>query len=182
MVACEVLVIGVEQLVTRADDEGGTQLERAAPRLLLNVPPGQRSRRRLHGPRLDHARQAELSGARDLGGGAILVEEYLEGNPLVLDERQRIALAASADRGDAGTRGQDLVVSVADLTGPLATRQSTEVTEEENDPGAILPSIGQILGAAVGVDERMTAERRHVEGHESSGMTSRANSSSPEVS
>lgn len=73
-------------------------------------------------------------------------------------------------------------MSVADLTGPLAARQSTEVPEEENHPGALLPSIRQILGVPMGVDERVTAERRHVEAHDSSGMTWPANSSSPEVS
>lgn len=73
-------------------------------------------------------------------------------------------------------------MSVADLTGPLAARQSTEVSKEENHTRVLLPSISQMLGAAVRVDEWMTAERRHVEGHESSGMTWLANSSRPEVS
>lgn len=182
VVAGELLVIGVEQLVAGADDECGPELERAAPRLLLDVPSGQRARRSHHGPRPDHARQPELAGADDLGGGAIFVEQYLEGNPLVLDERQRVALASRADGGDARTCGQDLVIPVADLTGPLAARQSTEVPKEEDHPRILLPSVAQMLGAAMRVDERVTAERRHVEGHESPGMTWRANSSSPEVS
>lgn len=182
MVAGEVLVVGVEQIVAWADDEGGSELERAASRLLLDVPSGQRARRSHHGPRLDHVRQPELSGADDLGSGAVFVEQHLEGNPLVLDERQRVALAARADGRDARTCGEDLLMSVADLTGPLAARQSTEVPKEENHTRMLLPTIGQMLCAAMRVDERVTAERGHVEAHESSGMTWLANSSIPEVS
>ena len=182
MVAGEILAIGVEQLVSWADDECGSELERAGSRLLLDVPSGQRARRSHHGPRLDDAGQPELSGADDLGSGAVFVEQHLEGNPLVLDEGQRVALAPRADGGDVRTCGEDLLISVADLTGPLAARQSTEVPKEQNHPRMLLPTVAQTLSDAMRIDERMTAERRHVEAHESSGMTWLANSSSPEVS
>lgn len=182
MVAGVVLEVGVVQLVARTDHQRGAQLQGPAPRSMLDVATRERPEPGRPLPGLDQGRWAERVRAGDPRCDAVLVEEDLEGDVLVLDERLRIALATRSDRGDIGAGVEDLLIPLADLTGPLSTGQSAEVAEEEHDPWRVRPPRSEALRPAVRVDELDICEGGEVEAHENSGTTSRANRSSPDVS
>jgi hypothetical protein len=76
-----------------------------------------------------------------------------------------VPTAASADGGDAGSGVDELLISIANLTGPLAARESAEVAQEEQHLGLVYPQVPEPLLGAVGVDESMGCEERHVERH-----------------
>ena len=66
--------------------------------------------------------------------------------------------AAGSDCGDRGAGGDDLVVSVADLTGPLTAGQSPEVPKEEHNLRLFRPEFTESLLGAVGIDEDQISE------------------------
>ena len=165
MVAREVLEVGVQDLVARPHHDRGTQLHWASPGLLLPMSAGERSDSGGDGSWLDERRHAKGLRTDDLGGVAVLVEKHGEGDPFVVDERLGVSTASRSDGGDPGAGGKDLVVSVADLTGPLTACKSTEVAEEENNLRVFRPQVAESLLGPVGIDENLVGELGRVEGH-----------------
>lgn len=182
MVACVVLEIGIQQLIAGPDHQGGSELGRSPSGVVLDVASGHSpgAGDPLAGPQQRGG--SERLGPDDVGRRAVLVQQDLERDSLVLDECLGVTLPAGADGNDAGTRCGDLFVSVSDLTGPLTTGKSTKVPEEEDERTPFRPPVTQAMERSVGIDELMVCEPGDVEGHESAGITSRANSSRPDVS
>ena len=135
VIAGVIFEVLVEELVAGCDDEGGSQLLPAAAGVLLTVSGCRCPQTSLHLGRLDEIEAAQVVGTDDLGGRPVFVQEHVEGDLLIFDEGFGIPLAAGADGNHPGTRGKDLVVSIADLTGPLAAGQSAEVAEEQDNVG-----------------------------------------------
>jgi hypothetical protein len=124
---------------------------------------GLRSRNELC--RSHQGRDAEFPCPDDPGSRPVAIEEYRKRNALVLDECLRVPLAARADRRDRGSRGEDLVIPVADLTGPLTTGQSAEVAQEQQHLRAILPQITESVFSAVGIEQDDVGEFCSIERH-----------------
>ena len=182
MIAGEVFEIGIQELVAGRDDERRSELERSSSGVVLGVAcsAGSNSGSQLCGSQ--QRGQTERVGADDLGSAAVLVQQHLERNVLVLDEGFGVSLPAGADGDDVGTRRSDLFVAISDLTGPLTTSESTEVSQEQHDRASFGPSVSEAVLVPIGIDQDVIGESGYVEGHESAGMTSRANSSRPDVS
>ena len=85
---------------------------------------------------------------------------------LIFDEGLGVAAAAGADGGNARSCGEDLVVSVADLTGPLAAGQSAEVAEKQDHLWLGRPPVAEAFLAAVGIDEYLIGQSLDVKLHE----------------
>jgi len=165
MVAGVVLTVLVQDVVARAHHDGGSELERSAPCVVLSMPAGERPEPGGELPRAEQRCRTERPGSDDLGGRPVLVEQDRERDPLVLDERLCVASTAGADGGDAGTRGGDLVVSISDLTGPLTARQSAEVAQEEQDLGTVAPEVAKAMLSSAGIDEHDIGKLGCVEWH-----------------
>jgi hypothetical protein len=85
--------------------------------------------------------RADAFRPHNLGGGAVLVEQHGKWHRLVLDEGLCVPFATRADSDDPCPGCQDLVVSLADLTGPFATGDSAKVAKKENQVGLVRPHI-----------------------------------------
>ena len=85
---------------------------------------------------------------------------------LIFDEGLGVAAAAGADGGNARSCGEDLVVSVADLTGPLAAGQSAEVAEKQDHLWPGRPPVAEAFLVAVGIDEYLIGQSLDVKRHE----------------
>ena len=155
MVAGVVFVVGVEELIPGADDERCAELERPAPRAPLTMSLGEAPRRRCPGRRGDDRSDSQLLRARYFGRGSLFVEQDREGDRLIFDERFRIAPAAGTDGGDSCSGRQDLLVSIADLTGPLAASQSAEVAEKQDHLGMLGPEVPETVLVTVGASEEL---------------------------
>lgn len=168
MVACELLEVLVEDLIARAHHDGRSQLGRSTAGLPLAMTTGKGTEAGGELARLQQSRRSDRCGADDVGGGSVLIQQDGKRNVLVLDEGLGVAFAACADGGDAGSGGEDLVVSVADLTGPLAAGQSAEVAKEENDLGLLGPQVAEPVFSLVGIDEDLVGELGGIERHRAS--------------
>ena len=71
---------------------------------------------------------------------------------------------------------------LTDLTGPLPTRHSTEMPQEQHERAAFGPPVAEAMLVAVWIDECVIGQSRNVEAHDISFMTVRAKSSRPDVS
>ena len=153
MVTGEVLEVRIQQFVARSDHEGGAQLHRPTTRLLLAV--SARGRPGTGDPCTGphHRGHPDLLGAGDLRCSAVLIQQNGKRHPLILDECLGITLPARADGGDLDTCCDEVVVSVADLTGPLAAGQSAKVAEKEDHMGALLPQVAEAMRTAFGIDQ-----------------------------
>ena len=145
MVTSVRLLVHVEQLVPRTHHKRRSELHRALTGVTLPVPTEQRPAacdpcigpyQRL-GPELVHL--------DDLGRFPILIEEDRKGYILVLDEGLRIPFSSGAERRDASTGCQDLLVPFTDLTGPFPARQSAKVTQEEENMALIGPKVTEAV-------------------------------------
>lgn len=165
MVPGKRLAVLVEDFVAWTEHDGGTELKRAPTRLLLSVPSGKRANPCDHCIGAQQRRRTQLAGADDLGGPAVLIEQNRKRHLLVFDEGCGVALSARADGGDVCTRGEDLVVSIADLTGPLAAGQSAKMPQEEQHVGLLCPEITETMVGPVGIDEDLFGELNGVERH-----------------
>ncbi len=165
VVPCVLLTVLVQDLVSRPHHDGRSELHRPAARLLLAVAAGERTDPGRERTRIEERARPERSGSDDLGGVAVLVEEDGEWNTLVLDERRGVSLPAGPDGGDEGTCGEDLLVSIADLTGPLTAGQSAEVAQEQQDVGLLEPEVAEPVLGAVGIDENLVGELCSIERH-----------------
>jgi hypothetical protein len=128
-------------------------LERTPSGVVLPVAFGQRFRPGHELAGADQRKHAERAGAYQLRRCSVFVEQHLKGNRFVLDECLCIAAPAGADRGDVGSRGEDLFISLTDLTGPFATGQSAEMAEKENNSGAFRPAIAEPLLGTLRIDQ-----------------------------
>jgi hypothetical protein len=116
-------------------------------------------------PRLQQRRRSERPRSDDLSGAAVLIEEHRIRDLFILDERFGVLPAAGSDCGDRGTGGDDLVVSVADLTGPFTAGQSPEVSKEEQNLRLFRPEVTESLLGALGIDEDQVGQLCRVEWH-----------------
>jgi hypothetical protein len=143
VVAGKILAIGIAHDVSRPDHDRPSELERACAGLALAVSGGERPDA---GPELRRSHEGERPdpiGADDAGRSAVGVEEHHEGHPFLFDERRGVAPTSGADRRHAASGGEDLVVTIADLTDPLAAGQSAEVAEEQEHMGLLRPQVTQ---------------------------------------
>jgi len=140
-------------------------LHGAAASILLAVPPHERSETSGDRIRPESCHCTNLSGSDDLGCLAVLVEQDRERHILVLDERRCVTLATRSDGGDPCTRCEDLVVSLADLTGPLAAGQSAKVAQEEKNLRLVLPTVTKAMLGTIGIDENLISELSNIEWH-----------------
>ncbi len=95
---------------------------------------------------------------------------------LVFNEGTGIAAAAGADGRNARSRGKYLVVSFADLTGPLAARQSAKMAEKQDHLRSGRPPVTEAFLGAVGIDEYLIGQSFDVKRH---GVESRG--AAPEI-
>lgn len=150
VISCELLEVGEEDFVSGSDHDGGAQLQRAAARLVLTIAGRERPGGREGGSRFEGGHRAEGAGAHDSGRFPLLVEEHRERHFFVIDERLRIPFSPGSDRGDAGAGFDELVVSLADLTGPLPTGESAEMSQEQQDVRGLLPEVSKAVHGTVG--------------------------------
>ncbi len=166
MITCVVLEVGVPQVVAWPDHQRGAQLEGTPARFPLAMARSEGPDSGRQGIHRDERAGAEAFGSGDLGGRPIFVEEHGERHSLVLDERSSVSTSTGADGGDAGSRGNDLFVSIADLTGPLAARQSAKVPQKENDLGSVGPEVPEADRGVIGSDEPLVRQGLDVEASE----------------
>lgn len=165
MVAGVVLEVGIAQVVAGTDDQRCSQLERTAAGVALAVAGDRRPE-----PGQELSRRDEVEGtgclrACDLSRGSVLVQQNGERDGFVLDERFGVAFPAGPDGRDLGTGLENLLVPVADLTGPLATGQSAKVTEKENHLRSVRPQVTEPHRVLVRVDHNGVRQSCQVEGH-----------------
>ena len=165
MIACVVLEVLVQELISGPYDERRSELERAPPRLVLPVALDERLQPGADGGRGHIGGQADGVRLHNFGGNAVLVEEHREWEVLVLNEGLGITLAAGADRGHSDVGSGEVSLSVADLTGSLATGESAEVAEEEQHRRPIRPQVTQPVRIAVRVDQLEVTQGAYIEGH-----------------
>jgi hypothetical protein len=157
VIAGVILEIGIQEFVPGTDHQRRPQLKRATPGLLLTVPGRRTPDSRSNRGRLGKRHESESLGADYFCRRSVLVEKYVEGHPLIFDKRLGVTFPAGSDGDDIRTCGKNVFVSVADLTGPLATRQSAKVPEKQNDGGLFGPSVTETVFAAVGIDQNVFA-------------------------
>lgn len=168
MIAGEVLSMLVEDLVAWSHHDRGPELGRAPPGPVLAVPAEQRADRGTHGRGARQGSDPERVGGDDLCRHTVLVEQDGERNALVIDECGGVALSSGTDRSEPCPDGENLVVSIADLTGPLATRQSAEVAQEQQNVRPVRPEIPEPMRRALWGSEDLVGEESGIERHESS--------------
>jgi hypothetical protein len=165
MVAGEVLVVLVKQEVAGGDDETRPKLLGSPPVLVLDVAgekgpcPCPDLGGREQGHRLDRLRPY------DLGRGSVFVEKDREWHLFILDEGLGVPLAAGADGDDPGSGYQNLFVSVADLTGPLAACDSAEMAKKQDQVGLVSPHIAEPARIPFGIDQCFCCQSINIERH-----------------
>jgi len=92
----------------------------------------------------------------------VIVDEDEERDPLVTNERFRVAPVTRSDRDDVCARTRDLVVALAQLRGMLAAVQSTEMSEEHQHDRPVAPEITDPVWLSGGVDQRRLGERSEI--------------------
>ena len=166
MIPCEVLEILVQDLAARPDHEGRPKLHRASAQIVLALTFQRGAGAGHHLPRPHQRTHREGVGADDASCLAVFIEEDFEGNRLVLDERHGVAATTRSDGRHVGTGVENLLVSLADLTGPFPASESAEVTEEEDDPGVLLPAITQTMLISLRVDQYLVGQGRDIKRHQ----------------
>ena len=166
MIPGEVLEVLVQKLVARSDHQGRPELHGAPSYVALPVPfqcgasAGDdlpRPHQRAHGEGVRTHQACSLS---------IFIEKHFEGNRLVLDEGFGVATTASPDSRHVGAGVENLLISLADLTGPFPAGESTEVTQEENHPRILLPPIPQSVLDPLRIDQPLISEGRDIKRHQ----------------
>jgi hypothetical protein len=130
------------------------------------MPAPQRADRGTDGGGSHERPDAERIRGNDLGGRAVFVEQHGEGHVLVFDEGDGVPPPSGADGGHPGPGSGDLVVSIADLTGPLAAGESAEVTQEEEGVGLLGPQIAEAVLGPLRIDENLLGETDGIERHD----------------
>jgi hypothetical protein len=115
--------------------------------------------------RLEDGSNPERFGTDNVGRGAILVEKDGERNPLNFDEGLGVALAARPDGRHPHPGLDELVVSIADLTGPLAAGDSAKVAQEEDHFGPRRPQVAEPDFDPIGVNHDVVGEGGYIKGH-----------------
>jgi hypothetical protein len=134
----------------------------AAPETALTVPANERSRTRKPCVRPDKRGGIEVVRLDDICSNAILVQEDFEGYGLVLDERLCVYGVAGAYGRYARSCGCDVLVSISNLTGSLAARQSAEVPEKEEQVSIVGPPVTESMHGAFGIGQREIGKGRSV--------------------
>ena len=112
----------------------------------------------------------EEAGALDAGGfrrARVVVDEHGKRDPILFDERARVADVAGPDHHHLAAERLDLRIPVAQLRGVLPAVQSAEVAREDQDHAALPPEIAQASGRGVRVGERERRESPEVHGGDS---------------
>lgn len=165
MIAGVILEICVLQHIPRSDHQRRTQLKRSTAGPFLAMAPSEAPEGRRPGARREHRPDPERIRSGNLGRGSLFVEQHRERNSLVLDEGPGITLATGADGGHARPGRQYLLVTIADLTGPLAAGQSAKVAEKQNHLCLVRPPVTKAFCDSVGIDEHLIGEGTNVETH-----------------
>ena len=165
MIPGVVFEISIDELITRADHERRPELKGPPTGLVLSMPGLPASHTRLKRRWLGQRDQAKPLGTSDLCRGSVFVKEGVERNALILDEGCGVALAAGTDRHNVGTRREKFAVSVADLTGPLATRQSAKVAQKQHHRRTLYPAVAQPMLASHRINQRPVSQRNNVDAH-----------------
>jgi hypothetical protein len=154
MIACVRLLVDVEEFVAWGYYERRSQLGGAAAGVVLPIATNQRPCSCQ--PRIgsERSRGSQLVQHNGVGRIAVLIQEDRERNRLILDEGRCVPSTSGADRSHTRSGRRQLFVSVSDLTGPFAARQSTEVSKEEKHMGLFGPQVPEPVERSVGVGER----------------------------
>ena len=171
MVSCVRFLVQIQDVVTGSHDDARTELRRPPTQRVLSVASSECPCALQQGVGSKNRDHPETVHLNDVCGKAILIEKDIEWHGLILHERLRILAVAGADRRHADTGRDELVVSIADLTGPLAAGQSAEVSKEEDHMRVLHPQVTQPVGGSLNIGENHLCERLGVEGH---GATNQA--------
>jgi hypothetical protein len=174
VVACEIFVVGISQHVPWRDHECRSELRGSTSGPVLAVPSDHRAGPCEELSRRQHGQRGRLLRAGDPGSRPVLVEQDPERDLLILDEGLGVTLAACPDGRDPGSGCEDLIVPVADLTGPLTTCQSTEMTQEQDDLGLIGPHSAQPHLGSIRFDHHGVGQRNDIEHDRMVGTRPRA--------
>ena len=165
MVASKLLLVAVDQFVAWCHDEGCAELGGSSTCLALAIAASEGSCTGEESVRSDQCSCAETVHLDDVGSLTVLVEQDVERDVLVLDERLGVASPPCAESRNPCARCGDLFISIADLTGPLAAGQSAEVSEKQEDVRIFGPQIPQSMHLTGGVWEGEISKSRGIECH-----------------
>ena len=165
MVACEGLLVDVDQLVARRHHKGRSELGGPATCLVLPVTSGEGSRSGKECIRPQQRCGSESIHLNHVRCLAFLVEEYGERHGFILDERHGVSSVSRADGGHTGAGCDEFLVSISDLTGPLAAGESAEMSEKQENVRIIGPQIPQSMCTAIRIVQREIGESRRIECH-----------------
>ncbi len=149
VVACERFLIDVDQLIARCHHKGRSELSRPAACLVLTVAAGEGPGTGEERVRPDQRCGSESVRLDDVRCLAFLIEEDRKRDGLVLDECLCVSSASRADGRHIRTGFPQLFVSVSDLTGPLTTGQSTEMSEEKENVWIFGPQVPKSMRRTV---------------------------------
>lgn len=128
VVTGEVFPFEVEQLVAGSHDECRAKLRWPSASLALTVPASKGSGPRKEGIGSGKCCDAHSIRVHNIRCLSVTVEQHGKREGLVLNECLCVPSTTSPDRGDTRLRSDQLFSSISDLTGPLTTRQSAEVS------------------------------------------------------
>ncbi len=165
MISSVILEILIQQFVAWRDHQSGTQLLPTAAGVALPVPSCSSPKTSPDLGRLHEIESAQRIGADRTGRRAVFVQQHIERDSLIFDEGLGVPLPTSTDGNDACARRQELVVSIADLTGPLAACQSAEMAKKQHHLGILFPSVAEPLFGFVGADQHLVGELGYIEWH-----------------
>lgn len=160
MVTGILLAVLEQQLVAWPDHERGAQLHGPGAGSVLAIAGRERSRRRHDGGASQQGRGSDLARLHGRSCVAVLVEKHRKREVLVFDECLRIVATPGADRSH--RVGRELVLALADLTGPLPARESAEMAQEEQRMGGVRPQVSQAVGPSLHVGKAHVGESKHV--------------------
>lgn len=164
MVAGVFLIVGVEQLIARTDDEGRTKLAGSPARPTLAVPILDRAQSRSDCRRFQERGCSHRAGADDFGGGSVLVQQHGVWKRLLGNERFRIASTSRPDGNDGYLCEIEILLPFPNLTGSFTTGQSAEMAQEQQHRGTLCPQITESMLTTVGIHQDVLSECRYIEG------------------
>jgi hypothetical protein len=129
----------------------------------LTIPARERSRARKPCVRPDQRGGIKIVHLDDIRSNAFFVQKDVEGHGFVLDERLRVCGITGAYGCYARSGGCDLLISISNLTGSLAARQSAEVPQKEEQLALVGPQVTESMHGAIGIGKREIGKGRSVE-------------------
>lgn len=152
------IAILVAEIVARPDHERRPELIGALARNSDSMPCLPGADRLGVGIGMEELVEANSFDRRHARGRGVIVDEYREGNPVVLDERARESRVAGADDHDFTTGRRYFRILVAQLRGMRTAIQSAEVPQKDERHVAIAPVIAEALAVRLGILQRHVRE------------------------